>query len=103
MNLNARSILLWGEHSTACGYLAPPYSIVVISSLGAAFSTAATKTSIGFLFVLFSMIPKAFSTILYTCMLLPLQCPELILCVLPLWPGIIILFINLSTIEYLFL
>ena len=49
MNLRTLSIRRWGAHSTGFGYRAPPYSIVMISSRGAAFSTAFTNTSIGFL------------------------------------------------------
>ncbi len=61
--LSVRSILLCGAHSTAFGYLAPPYSIVTISSLGAPFSIAFTSTSTGFFFVFCSIISSAFRTV----------------------------------------
>src|SRR3989344_5529231 len=103
MYLNAKSILLCGAHSPAWGYLAPPYSIVVITSLGEEFSRAFTNTSTGFFFVFCSIIRNAFLTMFATCMLFPVQWPELTLCSFPLWPGIISLFINLSIIGVLFL
>src|SRR3990167_2155484 len=102
MYLRTRSTLLWGAQSTAWGYLAPPYSIVVISSLGAEFSIALTKTSTGFFFVFSSINPKVSKTRLYTVWLFPVHFPDVNLCFFPLCPGTISLFINLSTIEYLF-
>ena len=48
INRNAKSTLLSGATSTETWYTDPPYTILVVSSFGAEFSTARTKTSTGF-------------------------------------------------------
>src|SRR3989338_7923535 len=103
MYLKTRSTLLWGEHSTAFGYLAPPYSIVIISSLWAAFSSAFTKTLIGFSLVFFSMSVNASSTIPYAVFAFPVMWYEVLKCFLLLCPGTITLLISLSTMNVLLL
>src|SRR3989338_7733939 len=84
--LSATSTRLCGAHSTARGYRAPPYSIVTISSRGAAFSMAFTRTSIGFFLVLRSTNARTCSRIWYAVCAFPVTCPLVLLCFLPLWP-----------------
>src|SRR3989344_1035105 len=95
----AWSTLLCGATSTALGYLAPPYSIVIISSLGAAFSIAFAKTSIGFLLSFFSILLNVSSTRSYAESAFPVFLPEEMTCFLALWPATISLFISLSTMN----
>src|SRR3989338_5949228 len=86
------AILFKGDKSTACGYLAPPYSITVTPSLGAAFSIALARTWIGFCFVLSSIIFRQFNTIFIFCEYFPDFQPVSILCFFPLCPGTAIKF-----------
>src|SRR3989338_6899427 len=74
---SATSTRRCGAISTALGYLAPPYSIEITSSRGAAFSTACTKASTGFFFNFASTLPNALSIILRALFFLPVLCPEL--------------------------
>ena len=100
MNRSDMSILHWGAASTACGYFAPPYSMVVISSRGDAFSIALTNTSTGFFLVFCSMSVNAFMTMVTAVSPFPPHRPELMKCFFALCPGTWSLFINRSTTEY---
>ena len=100
MNRSATSILRCGAESTACGYFAPPYSIVVISSRGAAFSIALTNISTGFFLVLVSIISNAFLTMVIAVSAFPPHLPELMKCFFALCPGTMSLLMSLSTMVY---
>src|SRR3989344_1959558 len=97
MCFKALSTLLCGAEITASLTNMPPLWYVKTSSIGAAFSTALTKTSTGFWPVFFSIIIKASNNNLTFVSVFPVQFLDEILCFFPLWPGTNILFSNLST------
>ena len=68
--------LLIGETSTAYFLTAPPFPILVESSLAPPFMTALHKTSIGFLPLIKLMISKAYLRILMAKTFLPEFLPE---------------------------